>query len=166
MALRKIMKSIRISRYKSGFTIVELLITLIIFTFVIGMIYATYSMGIFMWKTTETKIWTVQEARMSLERIIREARGARKESVVILKDVSGAVIGFKFTSQGSSTSREVSFEKSGDKILRKVANAGNNIIATNVKDFLVEPVGSSYKVAIIFKNEYTVSGTFTPRNPK
>lgn len=162
MALRKIMKSIRISRYKSGFTIVELLITLIIFTFVIGMIYATYSMGIFMWKTTETKIWTVQEARMSLERIIREARGARKESVVILKDLSGAVIGFKFT----VINREITFEKSSDKILRKVDGSGNNIIATNVKSFLVEPVGSSYKVTIIFKNEYTVSGTFTPRNPK
>lgn len=162
MALGKIMKSIHISHCKSGFTIVELLITLIVFTFVIGMIYATYSMGIFMWKTTETKLWTVQEARMSLERIIREARGARKESITILKDVSGVIVGFKF----KIDTKEVSFENVGDKILRKVNNLGSNIIATNVKSFSVEAIGSSYRVVITFNNNYTVSGIFTPRNPK
>jgi len=148
------MRLLRISRYRYGFTIVELLVTLVIFAFVIGMIYATYSMGIFMWKTTETKLWTVQEARMSLERIIREARGARQGSIetegkLSFKNINGDII---------------TFEKSGDKILRKVNGTGNNIIATNVKSFSVETVGNSYKVIITFNNGYTVSGTFTPRN--
>ncbi|MCX7795174.1 MAG: prepilin-type N-terminal cleavage/methylation domain-containing protein [bacterium] len=154
------MRLIPIYRYRDGFTLVELLITLIVFTFVIGMIYATYSMGIFMWKTTETKLWTVQEARMSLERIIREARGAKQGSVSVIKDTSGVIIGFKFT----ISNKEISFEKSGDKILRKVNNTGNNIIATNVKSFSIETIGSSYKITITFNNNYTVSGVFTPRN--
>ncbi|MGC8971316.1 MAG: competence type IV pilus minor pilin ComGF [bacterium] len=148
------MRSLHISRYKYGFTIVELLITLVVFTFVIGMIYATYTMGIFMWKTTETRLWTVQEARMSLERIIREARGARRDGIeigekLIFKNINGDTI---------------SFEKSGDKILRRVNNRGNNIVATSVKSFLVEAMGSSYKVTITFNNGHTVSGIFTPRN--
>lgn len=151
------MRLIHIYRYKDGFTIVELLITLIVFAFIIGMIYATYSMGIFMWKTTETKLWTVQEARMSLERMIREARGAKKGTVMIGDG--------KLTFRNISN-KEISFEKSGDKILRKVDRSGNNIIATNVRNFLIEEVDSSYKVTIIFNNDYTVSGIFTPRNIK
>lgn len=148
------MRLLRISHYKYGFTIVELLVTMVVLTFVIGMIYATYSMGIFMWKTTETRLWTVQEARMSLERIIREARGARRDSIVTEGKLS-------FKNINGDT---ITFEKSGDKILRRVNNVGNNIIATDVKSFLVETIGSSYKVTITFNNGYTVSGTFTPRN--
>lgn len=151
------MRLIHIYRYKDGFTIVELLITLIVFAFIIGMIYATYSMGIFMWKTTETKLWTVQEGRMSLERMIREARGAKKGTVIVEDG--------KLTFRNISD-REISFEKSGDKILRKVDGSGNNIIATNVKKFLIEEVGNSYRVTITFNNDYTVSGIFTPRNIK
>lgn len=151
------MRLLRISRYRYGFTIVELLVTLVIFAFVIGMIYATYSMGIFMWKTTETKLWTVQEARMSLERIIREARGARQGSIETGE--IGEKLSFRNINEDTIT-----FEKSGDKILRKVNGTGNNIIATNVKSFSVETVGNSYKVIITFNNGYTVSGTFTPRN--
>lgn len=151
------MRLIHIYRYKDGFTIVELLVTLIVFAFIIGMIYATYSMGIFMWKTTETKLWTVQEGRMSLERMIREARGAKKGTVMIGDG--------KLTFRNISN-KEISFEKSGDKILRKVDRSGNNIIATNVRNFLIEEVDSSYKVTIIFNNDYTVSEIFTPRNIK
>ncbi|MBC7319392.1 prepilin-type N-terminal cleavage/methylation domain-containing protein [bacterium] len=147
------MRLIRIYRYRYGFTMIELLITLIVFISVIGMIYATYSMGIFMWKTTESKLWTVQEARMSLERIIREARGAKEVTEtgdrLTFEDISG---------------KTISFYKSGDKILRKVDDSGNNIIATNVKSFSVEPVGDSYKLEITFSDNYTVSEMFTPRN--
>ncbi len=157
MVLGKVMRSIRIYRYRDGFTILELLVTLIVFAFVIGIIYATYSMGIFMWKTTESKLWTVQEGRMSLERIIREARGAKKGTVI----VGDGKLTFK-----NISNREISFEKSGDKIFRKVDSSGNNIIATNVKNFLIEEVGNSYKVTITFNNDYTVSGIFTPRNIK
>jgi hypothetical protein len=116
-------------------------------------------MGIFMWKTTETKLWTVQEARMSLERIIREARGARQGSVII--PPTSTTKGFKFT---NIDNKEITFEWSGDKILRKVNDTGSNIVATNVKNFLIEPVGTSYRITIVFNNDYTVSGIFTPRN--
>jgi hypothetical protein len=116
-------------------------------------------MGIFMWKTTETKLWTVQEARMSLERIIREARGARQGRVSILS--TSTTKGFKFT---NIDNKEITFELSGDKILRKVNNTGSNIVATNVNKFLIEPVGISYRITIVFNNDYTVSGIFTPRN--
>jgi hypothetical protein len=121
-------------------------------------------MGIFMWKTTETKLWTVQEARMSLERIIREARGARQGRVTILPTSTtptSTTEGFKFT---NIDNKEITFEWSGDKILRKVNNTGSNIVATNVKNFLIEPVGTSYRITIVFNNDYTVSGIFTPRN--
>lgn len=164
MVLGKTMRLKRIYRYRYGFTMIELLITLIVLSFVIGMIYATYSMGIFMWKTTESKLWTVQEARMSLERIVREARGAKKGTVEIIKEnepTSELTKGFKFK---NISGKEVSFQKSGDKILRKVDTLGNNIIATNVKEFRVELIGDSYKLVITFNNDYTVSGIFTPRN--
>jgi prepilin-type N-terminal cleavage/methylation domain-containing protein len=170
------MRLLHTYHFRDGFTLVELLVTLAVFTFVIGIIYATYSMGIFMWKTTETKLWTVQEARMSLERIIREARGARQGSVTILptsttegfkftnidnKETTSTTKGFKFT---NIDNKEITFELSGDKILRKVNNTGSNIVATNVNKFLIEPVGISYRITIVFNNDYTVSGIFTPRN--
>ncbi len=149
------MRLLHTYHFRDGFTLVELLVTLAVFTFVIGIIYATYSMGIFMWKTTETKLWTVQEARMSLERIIRESRGAKQGSVKIVSS------GFEFE---NIEGEKISFEKSGDRILRKVNNTGNNIVATNVKDFKIESAGTSYRVEIVFNNDYTVSGIFTPRN--
>jgi len=149
------MRLLHTYHFRDGFTLVELLVTLAVFTFVIGIIYATYSMGIFMWKTTETKLWTVQEARMSLERIIRESRGAKQGSVTVINQ------GFKFI---NIDNEKISFEKSGDRILRKVNNTGNNIVATNVKDFKIESAGTSYRVEIVFNNDYTVSGIFTPRN--
>ena len=158
------MRLLHTYHFRDGFTLVELLVTLAVFTFVIGIIYATYSMGIFMWKTTETKLWTVQEARMSLERIIREARGARQGSVII--PPTSTTKGFKFT---NIDNKEITFELSEDnKILRKVKNnTGSNIVATNVNKFLIEliePVGTSYRITIVFNNDYTVSGIFTPRN--
>jgi len=158
------MRLLHTYHFRDGFTLVELLVTLAVFTFVIGIIYATYSMGIFMWKTTETKLWTVQEARMSLERIIREARGARQGSVII--PPTSTTKGFKFT---NIDNKEITFEWSGDKILRKVNNTGSNIVATNVKKFLIEKfliesVGTYYRITIVFNNDYTVSGIFTPRN--
>jgi len=101
---------------------------------------------------------------MSLERIIREARGARQGSVII--PPTSTTKGFKFT---NIDNKEITFEWSGDKILRKVNNTGSNIVATNVKKFLIEKfliesVGTYYRITIVFNNDYTVSGIFTPRN--
>lgn len=147
---------------KKGFTLIELLIVLALFSFVIGLIYNLYSTGVFLWKNTERKLWTVQEARMSLERIIREARGAKKDTIVINPPNR---TGFKFINNSNA---EIGFYFEDSKIRRYVNDVAGNIIATNVDSFSVTNTGNSYKVEIKFRvkgNEYyTVSGVFTPRN--
>jgi len=149
------MRYLHISLHRNGFTILELLITMLILTFVIGMVYNAYQMGLFIYKDSETKLWTTQEARMSLERIIRESRVAESEPPPsILSD------GFSFKINTDT----IAFRISGDKILRYKNNVAGNIIATNVSSFTVIPSGASYKVVIKFKNNYEISGEFTPRN--
>jgi len=162
------MKYLHTLPHKDGFTLIEVFITMIIFTFVIGMVYGVYQMGLFVYKDNETRLWTTQEARMSLERIIREARAAKSEPPPsILPDGDG----FSFQNINSET---IAFRISADKILRYKDDVGGNIIATGVSSFTVTSPpsgGSSYKITIEFKRSlkgsedfYEVSGEFTPRN--
>ncbi|MGB9682821.1 MAG: PilW family protein [bacterium] len=149
------MKYSHILPHRMGFTIIELLITMLVLAFVIGMVYDVYQMGLFVYKDSETKLWTTQEARMSLERIIREARVAKSQPLpTVLSD------GFSFQTNTDT----ISFRIVGDKILRYKNNVAGNIIATNVSSFTVILSGGSYKIMIKFKNNYEVSGEFTPRN--
>lgn len=148
---------------REGFTLIELLIVLFIFSFIIGLVYNLYNVGIFIWKGTERKLWTIQEARMSLERIIREARGGKNVDII-----NNDKEGFSFQKPGTTTIVEFSRYKNDDKIRRYVNGLAGNIIATKVASFLVEDLGDSYKIEIKFeivkdKEYYTVSGMFTPR---
>lgn len=146
---------------KRGFTLIELLIVLALFSFVTGLIYDLYNTGVAFWKNTEKKLLTVQEARMSLERVVREARGA--------KEVMLESSGFSFKNLGDDT---ISFHLGEDGIIRRYVNGkAGNIIATDVKEFSVIKVTDtedSYIVEMTFKikgNEYyTVKEVFTPRN--
>jgi prepilin-type N-terminal cleavage/methylation domain-containing protein len=155
----KVMKYLHTLPHKDGFTLIEVLITMIIFTFVIGMVYGVYQMGLFVYKDNETRLWTTQGARMSLERIIREARAAKSEPLPSI-----LIDGFSFQNINSET---IAFRISADKILRYKDGVGGNIIATGVSSFTVSLTQSSgsYKVTIRFiKDNYEVSGEFTPRN--
>mgnify|MGYP003751393475 CR=1 FL=1 len=161
------MKSPRIyQNNRKGFTLIELLIVLLLFSFVIALIYNMYNMGVFVWKSTERRLWTVQEARMSLERIIRESRGAKGN--ITIESANPDREGFKF--QKANGTEFIGFYryKNDDKIRRYVDNKAGNIIATNVASFSVtKKDNGSYEIKIEFnqdRDSYTVSGVFTPRN--
>ena len=164
------MKSPRIyQNNRKGFTLIELLIVLLLFSFVIALIYNIYNMGIFVWKSTERRLWTVQEARMSLERIIRESRGAMAESInTTTESPDPDREGFKFQKPNSTEFIGFYRDKNDDKVRRYVDDKAGNIIATNVASFSVtKKDNGSYEIKIEFnqdRDSYTVSGVFTPRN--
>ena len=61
---------------RSGFTMVELLIALTIFATVAIALYTAFSLGVSVWRRTESGIDLHQDVRVKLERVAKDLRGA------------------------------------------------------------------------------------------
>ena len=57
---------------RDGFTVIEILIAVVIFVFIVGGIFTVFSMGQTSWYQAELSIELRQDIRNSMNRIIRE----------------------------------------------------------------------------------------------
>ena len=91
---------------KSGFTLVESIVTVFIFAMILSGVYATLAVGDDSWQTNKTKIELQQEARKAMEYMINDLRQAGDASItnVPANNTWYSTITFKIPSGVSSGS--------------------------------------------------------------
>lgn len=108
-------------RLKLGFTLLEILIALAIFFIVLTVIFSSQVLGYQKHKKSENKAELVQNARIIIERIVREIRQAKKIVNELPDDESSAVDSIIFQ-DGHDTSNihYIRYFQEGNEIKRMV----------------------------------------------
>ena len=66
---------------REGFTLVELMVTVLLFSGIIALIYSTLVLGNYSWQVSRNNIFLQQEARRALISMVKELRSAENVSV-------------------------------------------------------------------------------------
>ncbi|MFC1593926.1 type II secretion system protein J [Candidatus Omnitrophota bacterium] len=100
-----------VSRAASGFTLLELLITLTIFSLIVLSLYSTFASGISVWRRSEDANMIYQEARLVLDAM---ARDLTRAVVYDFSDTYPEIIAF------DGTETEVAFLMATDSGLKRI----------------------------------------------
>ena len=65
-----------------GFTLVELMIVMLIFSIILGAMFAVMNMGKASWHSGDTQIQVQQEARKGMDRIVKELRQTGTSTII------------------------------------------------------------------------------------
>jgi len=88
-----------ILRQKSALTLVEMMISTLIFTAVVASLYTLFSSGKFSWATYENRIIVQREARQALARMGKELREA--SGIAITQSAGNTTLNFTREDQGA-----------------------------------------------------------------
>ncbi len=140
---------------RHGITLVEVIITLSIFTVMIGSIYSTLFISQRSWTNYSNNVAPRQEIRWALTSMARELRGSRE--IFIVKDDKSITLRFKHSKYGAVQYKWNAEGENGGQIIRKVAN-GENVLARHIThlDF-VSPVNNQVYVAVTAGEENKVT---------
>lgn len=127
---------------KSGFTLVEMIVTILIFSILIGGLYASLHLGAESWGTNKTSIELQQELRKATEHIKNELLEASPSSItnVSANGIPETYINFKIP-QGVSNGtilwdpNSIQFALGGTNttnLIRSTANGSSKVIATDI----------------------------------
>lgn len=114
-------------RPKTGFTLIEIMVALLIFSAVMGGIYGALAMGNRSWLYFLDHVTVQREAREALYFMARELREAR--GILITKEENGAALRFRrpgigtvtysWSRQGSNAGKLIREDSSGKRILAR-----------------------------------------------
>lgn len=69
-------------RFRTGFTLIELMIVMLIFSIILGAMFAVMNMGKASWHSGDTQIQVQQEARKGMDRIVKELRQTGTSTII------------------------------------------------------------------------------------
>jgi prepilin-type N-terminal cleavage/methylation domain-containing protein len=122
-----------LSCYKNGFTIIELLISITIFSFIIIAIYAVFDLGNLSWNQQQVAVELQQNVRAAIDGITREIRHSDYSEIMITDIDSDGNNEIQFSHPGSND--EIYYYLQGNQIIREHP-PGNNakVIANYITD--------------------------------
>lgn len=143
---------------REGFTLVEVLLVLTIFSTILTSMFKFYFWGTKILIANNQKIEILQHARIALNRMSRELRQAKE--IYIPQGNSSEI---KFI---NLKEEEIKFYLSGNQLLR---SGGNNPIANYVQSIVFTYSGSERAIKIelvlaIQEEELKIRGVVAPRN--
>lgn len=110
----------------SGFTLIELMVVVAILTFIILGLVTFFSGGARSWISGQNQLQAQREARIAVDRMSKELRGANKVTVGTLTEIEVSYP----TGFGKD---EVTFKLENGSI-KRITNDGSNIILDNIPE--------------------------------
>ncbi|MCL6449092.1 MAG: prepilin-type N-terminal cleavage/methylation domain-containing protein [Armatimonadetes bacterium] len=110
---------------QSGFTLIELVVAVSLFTLVIGAALSLYQQGVLAWQRGEKGVDVQENLRLGLDRMSRELRTA-----TALQAANGNLITFK-TAYDNNKTVSYYYDAAKGQLMRKV-NGGSNPLASCV----------------------------------
>jgi len=95
-----------------GFTLIEILVALLILSFIIGAIFAILNVANLSWNSSMGSLDLQQEVRQAMDGMIREIRQSKPTAITV--DPSGAKVDFSIP----NISNAISYSLSANKIIR------------------------------------------------
>ena len=123
----------RFSIPRRAFTLLEMMVSVLIFTIAIGLFHMGYSTGNASFRSTEAKITAQRAARQTMDNMARELRGAT--NIAITQDADSSQISFERTGYGTIEFSWSNTGNSANQVLRNdVKIVGHNISALSFTD--------------------------------
>ena len=110
---------------KKGFTLVEVLVTVLIFSFVSSVMYSVLNVGSFIYSRLSVSL-DLQEAKNGMDRIVREVRASSSATVTTIDANSDKI---NFTTPASNG---IQYYRSGTQLIREYPSGTTHIIANNI----------------------------------
>lgn len=135
---------------KKGFTLVEVLVTVLIFSFVSAMMYSVLNVGYSLYSRLSVSM-DLQQAKNGMDRIVREVRASSAATVTTIDANSDKIT---FT---TPLSNGIQYYRSGTQLIREYPSGTTKVVADNIaflKFTLTAPL-----LAISMRADKTFSGT-------
>ena len=126
-----------------GVTLVELMVTVIIFAFILGICYSLLISGSDSWETNSARVELQQELRKAMDRMSQDLRQAGSASIVDVPADGNAYTSITFRKSAgvsggnlvwdSSTTRYFLGGTGGTQLLRQVGAQTASVIAQNIQ---------------------------------
>ncbi len=128
---------------KKGFTLIEMIISTVALIIMMATVYYLFGTQVPRIMTDDINIDQQQDARMALQRISKDLRGAHsveyKDSKLTIKYFRGKpTVGFPNTGLGAANTESVEYYLDGDKLsYSNKTTSKKEVIAKNVKDLKI-----------------------------
>ncbi len=133
----------RIPKKNRGITLVEVMVTVIIFAFILGICYSLLISGSDSWETNSTRIELQQELRKAMDWITQDLRQAGSVAIVDVPANGSTYTSITFRKSAgvsggnlvwdSSTTRYSLGGTGGTQLLRQVSGQTASVIAQNIQ---------------------------------
>lgn len=128
---------------RHGFTLVEMMVTVAIFSFILGICYALFICGSDSWEANSTRVELQQELRKAMDWMSQDLRQAGSASIVDVPATGGIFTSITFRKSAgvsggnhvwdASTTRYFLGGTGGTQLLRQVGSQTASVIAQNIQ---------------------------------
>jgi prepilin-type N-terminal cleavage/methylation domain-containing protein len=141
------------NKARAGFTLIELMVVMLIFSIISAAIFAVLAMGRQSWQIGTTRVEVQQEARKAMDSMLRDLRGASSiDPGTFVAGVSDDII--RFTLQG--TQIEFALNPAGQ--LQRIESGVTTILANHVNAIQFELFGNNVVYLTLTTRKNTILG--------
>ncbi|MBI5024365.1 MAG: prepilin-type N-terminal cleavage/methylation domain-containing protein [Candidatus Omnitrophica bacterium] len=141
--MRRIPEKDRLFKDHRGATLVEMMVTVIIFAFILGICYSLLISGSDSWETNSARVELQQELRKAMDWITQDLRQAGSASIVDVPADGATYTSITFRKSAgvsggnlvwdASTTRYLLGGTGGTQLLRQVGSQAASVIAQNIQ---------------------------------
>jgi len=119
---------------QKGLTLTEVMVSTVIFSFILGGLYATLTVGRISWQSYDSAVRAQREARNVLTVLAKDFRVA--ENVIVTQSTGSVLLAYSHPDDGAINCNWASTGADAGRIIRQTTSA-NRIIANDVSAFSV-----------------------------
>ena len=110
---------------KKGFTLVEVLVSVLIFSFVASVMYSVLNVGSFIYSRLSVSM-DLQQAKNGMDRLVREVRASSSATVTTI-DANSDKISFT-----TPTANGIQYYRSGTQLVREYPSGTTHVMSDNI----------------------------------
>lgn len=149
-------KSSNFLKCRRGFTLAEMMVTVVIFSFILGICYALFISGSDSWETNSTRVELQQELRKAMDWITQDLRQAGSASIVDVPADGSTYTSITFRKSAgvsggnlvwdADTTRYFLGGANGNQLQRQIGSQTASVIAQNIQSLQFSRQGSASNI--------------------